>query len=214
MDARKPEVETGVSDISYDSLLNPIHLQQDLSGGCGGKTWEAADIMIEYLLWKKSQSDTFFDGKRILDLGSGTGLVGLAVASAFPGVQHMTLTDQIPMMELMKQNILLNGLERKVDAQILDWGTPLPESIMPLSDVILASDCVYLEIAFQPLVDTLVLLSTKETVIYLSYMKRRNADKRFFQMLRKKFILKEIEDDPKREVYSRKGLHLYLLTKK
>ncbi|KAI9026440.1 putative methyltransferase-domain-containing protein [Phycomyces nitens] len=214
MDARKPEVENGISDISYEGLLNPIHLQQDLSGGCGGKTWEAADVMIEYLLWKKTQSESLFDGKRILDLGSGTGLVGLAVASAFPGAQNMTLTDQIPMMELMKQNIILNGLEEKVDTQLLDWGTPLPDHILPLPDVILASDCVYLEIAFQPLVDTLLLLSKKETVIYLSYMKRRNADKRFFQLIRKKFILKEVEDDPKRAVYSRRGLHLYLLTKK
>lgn len=32
----------------------------------------------------------------------------------------------------------------------------------------LGSDCVYLEIAFQPLVDTLVELSTRQTEIYVS----------------------------------------------
>jgi hypothetical protein len=59
-------------------------------------------------------------------------------------------------------------------------------------DVIIASDCVYLEIAFQPLIDTLVMLSNEKTEIYLCYKRRRKADKRFFMLARKKFTLTEV----------------------
>lgn len=59
-------------------------------------------------------------------------------------------------------------------------------------DVIIASDCVYLEVAFQPLIDTLVMLSNEKTEIYLCYKRRRKADKRFFMLARKKFTFTEV----------------------
>ncbi|KAI9312864.1 nicotinamide N-methyltransferase-like protein [Dichotomocladium elegans] len=192
----------------------PIELTQDLSGGCGGKTWEAADVMVDYILWKQHVTQgQFFQGKRVLELGAGTGLVGLAVAKGCPNVSKVIITDQLPMMHLMEQNIKLNNLRELVEASVLDWGVPLPPDAQ-LPDVILASDCVYLEAAFKPLLDTLVDLSTKDTVIYMSYRKRRRADRRFFQMARKKFDLVEILDDPKRETYYRDNLKIFLMKKK
>lgn len=91
-------------------------------------------------------------------------------------------------------------------------GEPIPEN-MTRPDIILASDCVYLEVAFQPLIDTLMLLTDENTEIYMSYRKRRKADKRFFQMARKKFNLTEVED-PKQSSYKKEGLRLYQLMKK
>lgn len=70
-------------------------------------------------------------------------------------------------------------------------GEPVPDTIQFVPDVILASDCVYLEVAFQPLLDSLAAISNKDTDIYMSYKKRRKADKRFFQMARKLFHLTE-----------------------
>jgi tRNA G26 N,N-dimethylase Trm1 len=100
-----------------------VELWQDLSVGCGGKTWEAASVMINYMVWKQQQdqSGSFLNNKKILDLGSGTGLVGIAVAKACPSLAHMELTDQIPMLSLMQDNIKLNHLESKLHASILNW---------------------------------------------------------------------------------------------
>ncbi|KAI8344119.1 putative methyltransferase-domain-containing protein [Chlamydoabsidia padenii] len=190
-----------------------IDLWQDISGGCGGKTWEAAYVMIKYMLWKQALSPGFLAGKTILDLGSGTGLVGLAVAKGCqPSLAHMELTDQIPMMALLQDNIQLNQLDSKVGASILNWGEPSDHIV----DIVFASDCVYLEVAFQPLVDTFITLTdnNKDIQIFITYRKRRKADKRFFLLLKKQFRIIDIVEDPERSVYSRQGLYLYRLERK
>ena len=83
-------------------------------------------------------------------------------------------------------------------------------------DILLLADCVYLEVAFQPLVDTMVEMSTPQTEILFCYQQRRKADKRFFKMLRKHFTFTDIEDDdPDRSrQYNRQGTHLYRVQKK
>ncbi|CAO3613994.1 unnamed protein product [Cunninghamella blakesleeana] len=177
--------------------------------------------MIHYILWKEQQqqqqqqqtmTNSFLNGRTILDLGSGTGLVGLAIAKACPNLAHMELTDQIPLIGLLEENIQLNQLESKVGASVLNWGEPTDLNV----DIVLASDCVYLEIAFQPLIDTFMTLTDNnhDVQIYLSYRKRRKADKRFFHMLKKKFNIVDIVEDPDRVNYSRQNLHLYKLERK
>lgn len=79
----------------------------------------------------------------------------------------------------------------------------------------LASDCVYLEIAFIPLIETFFALSEKDSaVIYLTYCKRRKADKKFFQLARKKFIFEEVLEDPRREEYKKKSIQLFIIKRK
>ncbi|KAG0172536.1 hypothetical protein DFQ28_010609 [Apophysomyces sp. BC1034] len=207
VEQRAQEVTASVSTVEVGG--QNILLSQDLGGGCGGKTWEAAFVMADYFAWKQN-----LHGKRIIELGSGTGLVGLAIAKMF-ALDKMLITDQRPMLGLMHENIRLNQLSESVQAGILDWGEPLPDDANYIPDVILASDCVYLEVAFQPLLDTLMMLADQKTDIYLSYRKRRKADKRFFQLARKKFVITEIRGDhPKQEIYGKQGLHLYLFKKK
>jgi predicted nicotinamide N-methyase len=83
------------------------------------------------------------------------------------------------------------------------------------ADIVLASDCVYLEIAFIPLIDTFFALTEKESaVIYLTYCKRRKADKKFFQLARKKFVFEEVVEDPKREEYRKKSIQLFRIKRK
>ena len=118
------------------------------------------------------------------------------------------------MMHLMQENIVLNKLEHLVKASILNWGETISPDLLN-ADVILASDCIYLEIAFVPLIETFFSLThNKETIIYLAYRKRRSADKRFFQMARKKFVFEDIMDDPKRDVYTRNGFRLFCVKRK
>ena len=51
--------------------------------------------MIDYLLWKNQQQDDLFEGKKVLELGAGTGLVGLALALGCSKLNTMVLTDQM-----------------------------------------------------------------------------------------------------------------------
>lgn len=56
-----------------------------------------------------------------LEIGSGGGLVGLAVAIGCDTRGPLYITDQENMISLMKQNISLNKLEDKVVPLVLDW---------------------------------------------------------------------------------------------
>lgn len=82
----------------------------------------------------------------------------LAMASKFRDTSDMELwiTDQEPMMDLMKQNTELNKLTEKVKVELLNWGEPIPAAIVKAPiDIVLAADCVYFEPAFPLLEQTL-----------------------------------------------------------
>ncbi len=81
--------------------------------------------------WIHAETD-----KHRLELGAGGGLVGLAVALARreaaagaagggdtteDGSPPIYITDQEPMLSLMEHNIVLNGLQRRVKAGVLNW---------------------------------------------------------------------------------------------
>ncbi|KAF7353054.1 Protein-lysine N-methyltransferase EFM6 [Mycena venus] len=65
-----------------------VDLILDASPGCGGVAWPAGEVLAQYLVKRGSNS---LQGKNVLELGSGTGLVGL-VAAMLGGT--VCLTDQ------------------------------------------------------------------------------------------------------------------------
>lgn len=112
------------------------------------------------------------------------------------------------MFELMKQNIVLNELTSKVSATIYDWGQPTPSGLPKHPDIILAADCVYFEPAFPLLQETLKDLIGEKTVCYFCFKKRRRADLHFMKVAKKMFDVKEVDDDPDKDIYSRQSLFL------
>lgn len=93
-------------------------------------------------------------------LSDGYFISSLAMAAAFQGSNmELYITDQEPMIDLMKRNTELNGLAEKVKVELLNWGEPIPTSIARAPvDIILAADCVYFEPAFPLLEQTLWVL--------------------------------------------------------
>lgn len=63
-----------------------------------------------------------------LELGAGGGLVGLGVAIGCEVNNEILITDQENMIELMRKNISLNGLESRVKELVLNWYFPSPTS--------------------------------------------------------------------------------------
>ncbi|KIY45870.1 hypothetical protein FISHEDRAFT_48486 [Fistulina hepatica ATCC 64428] len=185
-----------------------MRLALDASPGCGGVHWPAGQVLSQYLVHLGPDS---LRCKKVLELGSGTGLVGLVAAQL--GAAHVWITDQAPLLELMHKNVLMNDLESDVSVAELDWGTPVADGI-PKPDVLLAADCVYFEPAFPLLVQTLYGLTDAETEILFCYKKRRKADRRFFTMLKKKFSWTEVSDSPERESYSKDAISLLTLHRK
>lgn len=143
-----------------------------------------------------------------LELGAGSGLVGLALALTDSQTSSIHITDQAPMLALMQRNIALNNLESRVSASVLNWGAPIPSTIPGHPDIVLAADCVYFEPAFPLLQQTLEELLGEHTVCYFCFKKRRRADLHFMKGVRKIFDVKEVEDDPEKAVYSQKNIFL------
>ncbi|OAA68151.1 hypothetical protein SPI_00346 [Niveomyces insectorum RCEF 264] len=223
----------GETVLDFDGLLRPapdLRLREDLTEGCGGQTWPAGMVLARHMLRHRR---TELTNARILELGAGSGLVGLAVAlarqtedacSGRPGrgpSSPVYITDQEPMRALMEHNIALNGLQSEAKALVLNWGEPLPADIHRLRpNVVLAADCVYFEPAFPLLLATLAALLSPDmetpgepTVVYFCFMKRRRADMQFLKQARKRFCVAEVADAD-RPVFSRQGLFLYTLTRK
>lgn len=185
-----------------------ISLKVDASHGCGGIAWPAGEVLSNYIAFR---GIGYLQGKNIVEVGSGTGLVGL-VAGALGGT--VWITDQAPLLDIMQQNVTLNNLQSCVSVHELNWGETPPSDIPP-PELILAADCVYFEPAFPLLVQTLSEMAVSgSTEILFCYKKRRKADKRFFTMLKKKFSWAEVEDDPNRGIYNREAISLLTLTKR
>ncbi|KAG6378406.1 putative methyltransferase-domain-containing protein [Boletus reticuloceps] len=185
-----------------------IMLRVDAGPGCGGIAWPAGEVRISAwahsdLLTRKMdrlqvlanylalRRERYCTGRTILELGSGTGLVGL-VAGKLGG--KVWITDQASAIagyhacerEAESARLVCHcvGIElvNKVDlfreiASLMWWnvrGEALPQEI-PRPDLILAADCVYFEPTFPLLVKTISELATEQTEILFCYKKRRKV---------------------------------------
>ena len=90
-------------DFEYKDLKQPLYALQDasnyqtLTGQC---IWQAADVLSQYIY---DQIGGLFQGKNVLEIGSGTGLAGLVAANY---AQKVVLTDyQDTIIDLLRKNI-------------------------------------------------------------------------------------------------------------
>jgi protein-lysine N-methyltransferase EEF2KMT len=93
------------------------------SGGTTGlRTWEAAMHLASFLL--SSQGRVFAEGKRVLELGAGTGLASIVCGKHLnPTVVYATDGNQ-EVVESIEDGIFLNDV-KNVHPRLLKWGTVL-----------------------------------------------------------------------------------------
>ncbi|KAG8861431.1 hypothetical protein FRB96_002880 [Tulasnella sp. 330] len=209
--AQKPSFRDESMELLFETPGTSINvsLSVDAGPGCGGVAWPAGEVLSKYLTRRGSACMT---GKTCLELGSGTGLVGIVAAKL--GAPRVFVTDQAPMLPLLDANVRKNGVAGKTKVLELNWGDDIPT--FAAVDLILAADCVYFEPAFPLLCKTLRELQDAHpsSEILFSYKKRRKADKRFFSLLKKDFRWYEVDDDPDHLVYKRDGISLLRLARK
>ena len=147
--------------------------------GIGGKLWDAALALVAHV-GSTSGNDECVHGKRVLELGSGVGAVGIG-ARLF-GASRVVLTDIEDVVPLLEANIELNHVQ-DVTAVALDWFQDVPSAILSESfDLILASDVVY-EKKNHPYLDRILRrLLMPEGHFYLGDPQRK-ASSEFVKML-------------------------------
>ena len=139
------------------TLLNendqPLEVYQTKVGSVGSWCWEAAICLAEYCY------DHMFDQfrhQRIVEIGSGTGVVGLQLC-ALGG--NVTLTDREEYLELIGYNIKKNehALTGQAQAKTLFWGDDLDaqDDCFQNLDFVIVANCVYHSIDLDALIQTI-----------------------------------------------------------
>ena len=138
-----------------------------------GKIWPAGQTLAEQL-------GDFVDvrGKLVMELGSGTGVLGLAAAAS--AARRVLLTDMH--VATAERNRLASRAASSVATKVLVWGDAegADEALLELGgypDIILGGDIIYRGFDLGALLDTLRMLTDSEqTTIILSYKHRTGGN--------------------------------------
>ncbi|GMF34713.1 unnamed protein product [Phytophthora fragariaefolia] len=164
--------------------------------GTGLTTWDGSVVLAKYL---EHQRRGDIAGTRVVELGAGTGLVG--ISAALLGARQVILSDLDYVVENLAKNVaetmkLAASAGKPVDSDIstrvLDWFNP-PRDLGDI-DFLLASDVVWVEELIPPLVatfDVLLRHSSAKTRILMSYQKRSiMSDRLLFSELERRHLVK------------------------
>ncbi|XP_067287224.1 EEF1A lysine methyltransferase 3-like [Pseudorasbora parva] len=163
--------------------------------GVSASVWDSALHLCRFL----EEECVDLRGKRIIELGAGTGLVGIATARLGA---HVTLTDVPMALPQMERNVACNapstGWPSGAPAVLrLAWGRD--HTLFSSSwDFVLGSDIVYLPESFPPLLDTLAHLSKDGAVVYLASPMRSELGAQDFysRLLPQSFSVELVRRDP------------------
>ena len=140
--------ETRVRDLLVEQSMEEI----------GGVVWDCSRLTCAVLPEVR--------GKRVLELGCGAGVVGMACARA--GATVLCTDGSQKMVDLALRNATKNNVD--LDVALLRWGDAVQESF----DVVFASDCCYDHAALPALLETLRAVTRPHTVVYLTYKRRHD----------------------------------------
>ena len=144
--------------LQLPSPVGELTILEDVHGaGPGGCVWDAAVALAQHIATELgSHGESSLRGKRVLELGAGTGVPGLAAALLGADV---VLSDRARALPLLEQNAEANELTSRVTVCELEWGAPrLPEELSAVPDLVIAADVVAHPESFEPLLATLQLL--------------------------------------------------------
>eukprot|EP00884_Botryococcus_braunii_P000512 jgi/Botrbrau1/10461/Bobra.0133s0068.2 len=128
--------------------------------GLSFQLWPSALTLSRFAELENDRRRDIWKGKRVVELGCGTGLVGLVFAALGADV---LLTDKKTPLGMVRENVQLNAdlIQRaggRADCGELVWGVTDVVSLGPhwqAPDFVVAADVVYMQELFQPLLATL-----------------------------------------------------------
>ena len=126
----------------------------DNSTGLG--LWISSEVLAKYIM----EHSELIDGKRVLEMGAGLGLVG--IVAHFLGATRVLITDgDVDVLSRLRhnvrENIPNNDKGDLVSCPQLIWGRDLEQFLNTYDhqDVVLASDCLYMKQSVKPFFETI-----------------------------------------------------------
>ena len=155
----------------------------------GSAVWEGTSVLLQHLY---SLPSAALRGARVLELGCGVGVVGIACAAL--GAAAVELTDNKPaLLSLVKHNIAANaGVARGCSALPLNWGvagwTAFAGCKQPT--LLLGADLVYTDEGAARLCETLACALHDDARLLLAY-RERGQGPAFFATLEARGLARE-----------------------
>ncbi|KAF0686958.1 Aste57867_21250 [Aphanomyces stellatus] len=189
---------------------------QDLALGVGGVLWNCGRALIACMM----RHPDLIRGHNVLELGCGTGAVGLASALLQP--RSVVLTDLPMLLPLATRNTLRTRAEHaavlasvEIAVHEYTWGTP-PPRLPQTRDVVLCSDCLYDPCVFDSFRQSLLDLTHDESRVLLAYKQRMLArETEVLTSLAKHFDLRVYTtDDNDTSNFNQDNVFVFLLTRR
>lgn len=234
-------LSSGASDLQIyrlNSIESTVVIRQLPSQGISFKLWLPATTLVTLLDNYRRDPNTSpltrtlsnfqcngsdsSSSLNIVELGSGTGIVGIAAAATLGA--NVTVTDLPNVIENLKFNADANAevvarFGGKVHVASLRWGEVDDVEVLGQNvDLFLASDVVYHEHLYDPLLKTLRFMlfegdKDRSRVFLMAHLKRWKKESIFFKKARKLFDVDVIHcDDPQEG--SRIGVVVYRFVSK
>ncbi|KAL7141782.1 hypothetical protein ABFS83_08G076700 [Erythranthe nasuta] len=214
-----PESQQQEQTYRLDLIDSTITIRQFPSQGISFQLWPAAATLVTLLDRHKLHHPTTTASPlsstlnalitphrrlRILELGSGTGIVGIA-AAALLGAK-VTATDLPHALPNLQFNVAANaGIFEPhggaVEVAALQWGEKKDMEAIggrDQYDLILGSDVVYHDHLYEPLLETLkffLLESDRKMVFVMGHLKRWKKESAFFKKANKYFDVEILHTD-------------------
>jgi predicted nicotinamide N-methyase len=153
--------------------------------GTGLISWDGSVILAKYL----EQNPSLVANKSVLEVGSGTGVVG--ISCYFLNAKKVLLTDLEYTIDNLRSNIEHNlksnvtrlaspdiiqsdviqtsSTSSTISSEILDWKNETTYPLEESWDVIVGADVIWLEDLVESLVHTLSKCSSSNTIVYLAH---------------------------------------------
>ncbi|KAA8533379.1 hypothetical protein F0562_033088 [Nyssa sinensis] len=185
-------------------------------GVTGAVMWDSGVVLGKFLEHAVESGMILLQGKKVVELGSGCGLVG-CIASLL-GAQ-VILTDLPDRLRLLKKNVeanLYGDVKGSATVNELIWGDNLdPEMSEPLPGYVLGSDVIYSEEAVTDLLTTLLeLCGTQTTIIFAGELRNDAVLEYFLETAMKLFIIGRVDQSQWHPDYCSPRVVIYVLVKK
>ncbi|VVB05280.1 unnamed protein product [Arabis nemorensis] len=219
--------ESEIQMYRIHSIDSTVVIRQLPSQGISFKLWLPATTLVTLLdNYRRDPENSpltrtlssFSSPVNIVELGSGTGIVGITAAATLGG--NVTVTDLPNVVENLRFNADANGevVTRsggKIHVAPLRWGEVNDVEVLGNVDLILASDVVYDEHLYDPLLKTLrlMLFEGSKRVFLMAHLKRWKKESNFFKKAKKIFDVDVIHCDYPQEG-SRIGVVVYRFASK
>lgn len=120
-------IRSGEPMISLGSVQFTLHEPALTADNLGLKTWASSYLLARRMFALRRSLPALPEASMILELGSGTGLVGLAAAAVFGA--HVVLTDLPEIVPNLERNVQSNtpiivDCGAKASVAVLDWSKP------------------------------------------------------------------------------------------